>query len=119
MLRRCHIRGDSQLDEQNINNWNIIEFQITAQKSKAFDKKMYRIPKSEEVLEIWGSEYYTYRENAHFEIEMVQSQSGHHKRSSSMASFGESMTLPLTVTLTNTTQTMNGNRSCAAVTMAT
>eukprot|EP01084_Bolivina_argentea_P271633 462261_1 len=59
-------------DEENLNNWNIIEFQIIAQESKKLEQKMYRIPPQDEILEIWGSSYSPYRRDAHFETSIYK-----------------------------------------------
>eukprot|EP01084_Bolivina_argentea_P067055 122216_1 len=53
-------------DEDDINNWDIMEFQIVAQHSKKLQRKMYRIPRADEILEIWGKSDSQYRVNAHF-----------------------------------------------------
>jgi len=63
-------------DELNLNDWSIIEFQISAQHSKKLNKKMYRIPQESEILELWGDQAYPYRQQAHFKSELVTGTDG-------------------------------------------
>eukprot|EP01083_Nonionella_stella_P261613 890545_1 len=72
MFRNAIFVGNVNSDPENINNWNTIEFKINSQISKKLQKKMYRIPKVDEILSIWGSTYYPDRQYAHFETEIVE-----------------------------------------------